>query len=41
MLRSTLTEQLRALSDLQAERPVVVSCYLDTGGRNRLSGMER
>jgi Bacterial archaeo-eukaryotic release factor family 10 len=35
VLRSTLTERLRALSDLQAARPVVVSCYLDTGGRNR------
>lgn len=35
MLRSTLTERLRALSDLRADRPVVVSCYLDTGGRNR------
>ncbi len=35
MLRSTLTERLRALIDLQADRPVVLSCYLDTGGRNR------
>ncbi|HZD70333.1 MAG TPA: Vms1/Ankzf1 family peptidyl-tRNA hydrolase, partial [Actinomycetes bacterium] len=35
MLRSTLTERLRVLSDLQTDRPVVVSCYLDTGGRNR------
>jgi hypothetical protein len=35
VLRSTLTERLRALSDLQADRPLVVSCYLDTDGRNR------
>jgi peptide subunit release factor 1 (eRF1) len=35
VLRSTLTERLRDLSDLRADRPVVVSCYLDTGGRNR------
>jgi peptide subunit release factor 1 (eRF1) len=35
VLRSTLTERLRDLSELQADRPVVVSCYLDTGGRNR------
>ena len=35
MLRTTLTQRLRALSDLQADRPVVVSCYLDTSGRTR------
>jgi peptide subunit release factor 1 (eRF1) len=33
--RSALTDQLRELRDLKAPRPLVVSCYLDTGGRDR------
>jgi peptide subunit release factor 1 (eRF1) len=35
VLRSTLNDRLRDLSDLEADRPVVVSCYLDTDGRDR------
>jgi hypothetical protein len=34
-LRSILTERFRMLRDVQSERPVVVSCYLDTSGRDR------
>jgi hypothetical protein len=33
--RSALTEQLRELRDVKAPRPLVVSCYLDTSGRDR------
>jgi hypothetical protein len=33
--RSALTEQLRELRDVKAARPLVVSCYLDTSGRDR------
>ena len=33
--RSILTERFRTLRDVQADRPVVVSCYLDTSGRDR------
>jgi Bacterial archaeo-eukaryotic release factor family 10 len=34
-LRSILSERFRMLRAVQAERPVVVSCYLDTSGRDR------
>jgi len=34
-LRSILTERFRRLRDVKSERPVVVSCYLDTSGRQR------
>jgi Bacterial archaeo-eukaryotic release factor family 10 len=34
-LRSILTERFRMLRNVQSERPVVVSCYLDTSGRGR------
>lgn len=33
--RSILTQRFRTLRDVQADRPVVVSCYLDTSGRDR------
>jgi hypothetical protein len=33
--RSILSERFRMLRAVQAERPVVVSCYLDTSGRDR------
>jgi hypothetical protein len=35
VLRSTLNERLRDLTDLETDRPVVVSCYLGTDGRDR------
>jgi hypothetical protein len=34
-LRSILAGRFRRLRDVQADRPVVVSCYLDTSGRDR------
>ena len=34
-LRSILSERFHMLRAVQAERPVVVSCYLDTSGRDR------
>lgn len=34
-LRSILAGRFRRLRDVQADRPVVVSCYLDTSGRER------
>ena len=34
-LRRILTERFRRLRDVEADRPLVVSCYLDTSGRRR------
>jgi hypothetical protein len=34
-LRSVITKRFRRLRDVQADRPLVVSCYLDISGRER------